>query len=121
MDDARERLRHLAHKERQQLTTDALDQICAAYFGSKGWHRKEKHRIRLECKDRLPAAHFGPAAQAYLTHYAGGDHLEDGAMVIVHDDGRRTIYPYETCEDVVILLYRFYGTIKATQTPQGER
>ncbi len=107
---ARARLRRLEHKERTQLTARALDAVCEAYFGpNTGWWWHEPHVVALACRHGLPANPFGPTARAYLTPYLQADCLEDGALVLVHQDGGRTVHPYETCEDVVILLYRFYG------------
>ena len=109
-DPVRSRLRCLAHLERTELTTAALDEICCAFFGlDTGWHTAKENKVELACRNGLPASHFGTAICAYLTPYQLEGRLEDGALVIIHDDDTRAVFPYEACEDVVILLYRFFN------------
>lgn len=107
-DALRARLRRLAHKERHKLDADALETICGAFFFDRAWYRKENDRILLACRDGLPTGHLGTPAAAYLTAYGSDGHMDEGALVIEHTDRTKVIYPYETTEDVVILLYRLY-------------
>ena len=105
-DALRTRLRRLAHKERHKLDADALETICKAFFLHPSWYRKENNRILLACRDGLPVG-LTPES-AYLTAYASDGRIDEGALVIEHTDKTKTIYPFETTEDVVILLYRLY-------------